>query len=80
VNVRQAAEQLEVSPSLVYALCARGKLGHHRVGLGRGAIRITDDDVRAYRDATRVEARADRPAVRAPARAPAPRRRTLKYF
>jgi excisionase family DNA binding protein len=55
VNVRQAAEQLEVSPSLIYSLCASGKLGHYRVGLGRGAIRITDDDVRAYRDATRVE-------------------------
>jgi excisionase family DNA binding protein len=63
VDVRQAAEQLEVSPSLVYALCASGKLGHYRVGLGRGAIRITEDDVRAYRDAKRVEARADRPAV-----------------
>jgi excisionase family DNA binding protein len=45
MTVRQAAAQLEVSPSLVYALVARGRIRHYRIGNGRGAIRIPDDAI-----------------------------------
>jgi excisionase family DNA binding protein len=48
VTVREAAEQLEVSPQLVYALVAAGKLGCVRIGLGRGTIRILDEHIAAY--------------------------------
>ena len=40
LTVKQAAEILNVSPGLIYALCAQGKLVHERYGLGRGTIRI----------------------------------------
>jgi excisionase family DNA binding protein len=40
LSVKQVARKLNVSPSLVYALCAAGRLAHHRIGLGRGVIRI----------------------------------------
>ncbi len=49
MTVRQAAERLEVSPQLVYALIAAGKLQATRHGLGRGVIRISDEQLADYR-------------------------------
>jgi excisionase family DNA binding protein len=73
VTVRQAAERLEVSPQLVYALIAAGKLRCVRIGLGRGAIRILDEHIADYL------ARAE-PVVKQPP-APAPQRRIkLKHL
>ena len=43
LTVKHAAEILNVSQGLVYALCAQGKLEHERYGLGRGTIRIRED-------------------------------------
>jgi excisionase family DNA binding protein len=43
LTVKGAAEILNVSQGLVYALCAQGKLEHERYGLGRGTIRIRED-------------------------------------
>lgn len=40
MTVVEAADLLSVSPRTVYALCAAGRLPHHRVGLGRGTIRL----------------------------------------
>ena len=55
MNVKEAAERLECSVATVYQLCSRGKLGHYRVGArGRGAIRITEEHVAAYRDQVMV--------------------------
>lgn len=48
MKVKEAATLLEVSPSVVYALVAAGKLKHYRVGKGRGVIRIGEDHVREY--------------------------------
>jgi excisionase family DNA binding protein len=48
VTVRQAAKRLEVSPQLVYALIAAGKLSCVRIGLGRGTIRILDQHIADY--------------------------------
>jgi excisionase family DNA binding protein len=45
MTVKAAAERLEISPSLVYALCAAGKLRCHRIGLGRGCIRIDEEQL-----------------------------------
>jgi excisionase family DNA binding protein len=55
MNVRQAAERLEVSASLVYSLISTGRLRCSRHGLGRGCIRISDDQLEEYRAASLVE-------------------------
>ena len=47
-TVRDVASQLRVSPSLVYQLVETGKLACHRIGTGRGAIRISLTDLEAY--------------------------------
>jgi excisionase family DNA binding protein len=39
------AAALSVSRSLVYDLIEKGKLPHYKVGVGRGAIRVSEDDV-----------------------------------
>ena len=36
MTVRQAADRLEISPSLVYSLIQGGKLRYARIGNGRG--------------------------------------------
>src|SRR4051812_44437720 len=48
ITVQQAAEQLQVSPATIYGLCAQKRLGHIRVGSGRGTIRIRAEDLSAY--------------------------------
>ncbi len=55
MKVREAAKRLEVSASIVYGLCAQGRLPHVRVGLGRGTIRISEDDVRSFLESCRPE-------------------------
>lgn len=59
MTVAEAAERLEVSPTIVRRLCASyartGKgIAHHRIGEGRGSIRITEDDLAAFLDGSRV--------------------------
>jgi excisionase family DNA binding protein len=49
LTVKQASEQLGVSASLIYGLCAGGKLRHERFGLGRGTIRIPLDAIEEFR-------------------------------
>ncbi len=58
MDVREAARRLEVSIATVYGLCGQGRMPHARVGLGRGVIRISEDDLRAFVESCR----ADRPA------------------
>jgi excisionase family DNA binding protein len=48
VRVKEAARILDVSPSLVYALVAEGRLRHYRIGKGRGAIRIPDEAIAEF--------------------------------
>jgi excisionase family DNA binding protein len=52
LNVKQVAAELGISPALVYALCAAGKLEHERYGLGRGTIRITPEALKKFREAS----------------------------
>jgi excisionase family DNA binding protein len=71
MTVREVAARLEVTPATVYALCAAGKLGHLRVGVGKGAIRITEADLAAYVAACRVAPRdsdEEEPALEGPRR------------
>ena len=48
MTAQEVAERLRCSLSLVYSLCQRGKLKHHRLGLGRGTIRVTEAQLAAY--------------------------------
>lgn len=48
MTVAEVAARLQVSPSSVYLLIERGLLPHHRIGVRRGAIRITEADLTAY--------------------------------
>ena len=49
LTVKQAASRLGVSKSLIYQLCALGKLPHYRVGIGRGTIRVEEADLAAVK-------------------------------
>lgn len=45
LSVRQAAEQLGVAETTVYGLCRQNLLRHFRVGMGRGTIRVREEDL-----------------------------------
>ena len=55
--MKQAAERLGVSPSLVYQWCAERRLPHLRLGRGgrRGKILIEEGDIDAFLATARVE-------------------------
>ncbi|MCR9200204.1 MAG: helix-turn-helix domain-containing protein [Planctomycetaceae bacterium] len=48
LTVSAVAERLSVSASLVYQMIESGKLAHHRIGTGRGTIRISETDLESY--------------------------------
>ncbi|MAT73363.1 MAG: hypothetical protein CMJ58_28095 [Planctomycetaceae bacterium] len=48
LTVKEVAARLRVSGTCVYQLIEKGKLACHRVGCGRGAIRISENDLVAY--------------------------------
>ena len=56
MTVKQAAEKLEVSPSMVYALIDEGRLPHERIGRRgkRGKIIIRDEHLEAFRAEVRA--------------------------
>jgi len=47
-TVAEVADRWKCSPALVYALVGQGKLQCYRLGLGRGTIRFTEDQLRQY--------------------------------
>lgn len=57
MDAKQAAEKLEVSPSMIYALVAEGRLRHERIGRRgrRGKIIIRDEHIEAFRAEIRAE-------------------------
>jgi excisionase family DNA binding protein len=48
MKVREAAVRLEVGTDTVYSLVAAGKLRCCRVGMGRGSIRISEEQIVEY--------------------------------
>ena len=57
MTVKEAAAELGVSVSLVYALCSSGAIRHERHGLGRGTIRIPPQALADYRRAAEAHPR-----------------------
>ena len=47
-TVAEAAAQMRLSEGAVYDLCRSRQLPHLRLGGGRGAIRINQDDIDRY--------------------------------
>ena len=62
------AERLNISRSLVYDLIEKRKLPCHRIGLGRGAIRVAEDDVIEFLRSNRIESRGANEETRKPRR------------
>ena len=56
LTVTETAERLRCSRALVYQLCESGRLPHHRLGVGRGTIRVSELDIESYLEKTRIEA------------------------
>ncbi len=54
LTVNEAAKMLSIDPQTVYRFCWSGQLAHHRLGTGRGTIRITHDAIKSYRQSTPV--------------------------
>lgn len=57
MTVKQAAQRLGLSPSLIYSLCAFGVIKHTRHGRPgrRGCIRISEEAIAEYQASCRVE-------------------------
>lgn len=74
MTIKQAAERLNVSEKTVRNLIKSGRLGHHRIGAGRGVIRISEQSLAEHLAECEVR-ESDRP--RSPARR---QRTTLKHI
>ncbi|MCA9196653.1 MAG: helix-turn-helix domain-containing protein [Planctomycetales bacterium] len=75
LSVKQTSELLSVSVATVYSLVHRGKLPSHRIGVGRGVIRIRLVDIEAYLESCKTDVLQHRkPSVFATPR------RTLKHI
>jgi excisionase family DNA binding protein len=48
ITVREVSHRLGVSAATIYSLCAVRRLGHIRLGVGRGTIRIREQDLDEY--------------------------------
>ena len=55
LTVREVAERLKVSQGCVYQLVAERRLPHFRIGLGRGCIRVKDDDLQKFLEKCHVD-------------------------
>jgi len=73
-TVREVASFLRVSQASVYALVQEGRLPCHRIGNGRGTVRIRETDFETFLDSCRVES----PRRKEPRRTPRPQLKHLK--
>jgi len=65
LKISEVAERLNVSESLVYALVEAGRLSCHSIGVGRGTIRVSTEDLDAFLATCRDEkAERSRPPAR----------------
>ncbi len=63
---RQLAEKLNVSLSTVYGLIESRRISCHRIGRGRGAVRVSEEDLAAYLASCRCDAHGDKLPSRPP--------------
>jgi excisionase family DNA binding protein len=55
LTVKQLVERLGISRAQVYSLIANGKLPCHRFGNGRGAIRVSEEQLAQFLAATKFK-------------------------
>lgn len=48
LSVKAVARLLSVSPKTIYKIISKGTLKAHRVGVGRGTIRVSEDQLSEY--------------------------------
>lgn len=48
MSIKDVAARLGISVATTYAIVAAGKLRCHRIGLGRGCIRISEEQVAEF--------------------------------
>jgi excisionase family DNA binding protein len=48
MKVGDVAKRLNCSPSLVYEHIASGRLGCHRIGKGRGGLRVSEEQLTSF--------------------------------
>ncbi len=53
-TIADISDLLKISPSNAYALVEAGKIIAHRIGVGRGTIRVSEDDFLTYLSQTRI--------------------------
>ena len=58
LTVKEVAARLGVSVSTIYSLVAAGELPAHRIGVGRGTLRIRDTAIQSYLESNQVESKA----------------------
>jgi hypothetical protein len=63
-KVAAIAEHLDIAPATVYLLCAQKRLGHVRIGAGRGTIRISEQHLADYLADAAVRTRKPAPPPR----------------
>ncbi len=73
LTVGEVAERLNASRSFVYQLVESGRLVAHRIGTGRGAIRVSEEDLASFLEASRQ-------AVAGKNEAPEPPKRRLRHL
>ncbi len=54
-TVNEVAERLKVSPATIYDAASSGELPHHRIGRGRGTIRVSEEQLAEYLKKTQVK-------------------------
>ena len=55
LTVKHLVERLGISRAQIYALIASGKLPCHRFGTGRGAIRVSEEQLSQFLEATQFK-------------------------
>ena len=55
LKVSEVAERLRVSSSTIYNLVEEGRIACYRIGMGRGSIRFSEEQVEAFLQSSRVE-------------------------
>lgn len=63
LTVKEVAQHLGVSPNCVYQLVATGRFACHRIGVGRGTIRISETDLAEFLYASRSASPSSAPAI-----------------
>ena len=55
MTVAEVAKMLSISVQSVYSIIDAGKLTAHRFGAGRGTIRVSEGDLKAYIESCRIQ-------------------------